>query len=157
MFDFINVIYYNFNSHQTCDFYTIKTIFIIFNKNVVDINRYMFYKFFETKIVCNNRNEIVNEENSALLFIQIINVFESISLLSHYLKLKKNCSIMLLRNLKQNMNLCNETRLQIKHIDVMTFNIHILDNKYNGKRYFISRILFASLNSNELYILFRRY
>ena len=71
----------------------------------------MLDKFFKIKIVYNNRNEIVNEKNNALLFIEIINAFESTSLSPHHLKLKKNYSIMLLRNLKQKMNLCNETRL----------------------------------------------
>ena len=71
----------------------------------------MLDKFSEIKIIYNNRNEIVNEENNALLFIEIMNAFESISLSSHYLKLKKNCSIMLLRNLKQEIDLYNETRL----------------------------------------------
>ena len=115
----------------------------------------MLDKFFKAKIIYNNYNEIVNKKNNALLLIKIINAFESNLLSSHHLKLKKNYSIMLLRNLKQKMSLCNETRLQIKYIDVITFDIHILDNKHNNKRYFISRISFAPPNSNELYTLFR--
>ena len=71
----------------------------------------MLYKFFKIKIIYNNRDEIVNEKDNALLFIKIINAFESILLSPHHLKLKKNCSIMLLRNLKQKMSLCNKTRL----------------------------------------------
>ena len=35
--------------------------------------------------------------------------------------------------------------------------MHILDNKHNDKRYFIFRILLAPPDSNESYILFRRY
>ena len=60
----------------------------------------MLDKFFKIKIVYNSRNEIMNEKNNILLFIKIINVFEPILLLSYYLKLKEDYSIILLRNLE---------------------------------------------------------
>ena len=46
-----------------------------------------------------NRDQVVNKKDNFLLFIELINVFKLISLLSHYLKLKKSYIIMLLRNL----------------------------------------------------------
>ena len=49
--------------------------------------------------MCINYDQIVNEKNNFLLFIELINIFKSISLLFHYLKLKNDCVIMLLRNL----------------------------------------------------------
>ena len=54
------------------------------------------------------------KKNHFLLFIEFINEFEFFLLLFHYLKLKSNCVMMLLRNLKSVRDLCNETRLQIK-------------------------------------------
>ena len=36
------------------------------------------------------------------------------------------------------------------------FDYYILDNEYNDKYYYILRISFASLDSNNLYIFFQR-
>ena len=46
-----------------------------------------------------NRDQIVNEKDNFLLFIELINVFELTFLSLHHLKLKKDYIIMLLRNL----------------------------------------------------------
>ena len=91
-------------------FYTFKAILCTFNKNIIRFNNQVLVKFFEINIVCNNRNQIVNEKNNFLLFIEFINEFEFVSLLFHYLKLKSNCVVMLLRNLKFVRDLYNETR-----------------------------------------------
>ena len=74
-------------------------ILYILNKNVVRFNNQIFNKFLKIKMIYINYNQIVNEENIFFLFIELINVFKSIFLLSHHLQLKKNCVIMLLRNL----------------------------------------------------------
>ena len=76
-------------------------------------------------IVHNNRNQIVNEEDSFFLFIEFINEFESVSLSFYHLKLKLNCIVMLLRNLKSVRNLHNETRFQIKQIEFRIFDYRI--------------------------------
>ena len=59
----------------------------------------MLDKFFEIKTIYNNRNQIVNKEDNFLLFMKLINVFESIFFSSYYLKLKNDCVIIMLRNL----------------------------------------------------------
>ena len=100
--------------------------------------------------------EIKSLIKKILLFIEFINEFELVSLLFHYLKLKSNCVVMLLRNLKFVRDLYNETRLQIKQIEFKTLNYRILKNDYNDKQHFISRILLVSFDSNNLYALFRR-
>ena len=59
----------------------------------------MLDKFFEIKTIYNNRDQIVNEEDSFLLFIELMNVFESVFFSFHYLKLKNDYMIMMLKNL----------------------------------------------------------
>ena len=59
----------------------------------------MFNRFFEIKIMCNNRDQIVNEEDNFLLFVKLINIFKSIFFLSHHLKLKNDYIIIMLKNL----------------------------------------------------------
>ena len=71
----------------------------------------MFDKFFKIKTIYNNRDQVVNEEDNFLLFIELINVFESISFSSHHLKLKNDYIIIILRNLQQIKDFYNETRL----------------------------------------------
>ena len=63
---------------------------------------------------------------------------------------------MLLRNLKPAQGLCNKTRLQVKSIKSKTLDCRILEDKHNGKRYYIPRISLASPDSNNLYTSFRR-
>ena len=152
----IDAIYDDLDSYRTAKFYTFRAILYTLNKNVARFNSQVLIKFSEIKIVYNSRNEVVNEEDSFLLSIEIINIFESASLSSHYLELKVNCVIMLLRNLKSTQNLCNETRLQVKSIESKTLDCRILKDRHNDKRYYISRISLASLDSNNLHALFRR-
>ena len=71
----------------------------------------MFNKFFEIKTMCNSRDQVVNEEDNFLLFIELMNAFESTFFSLHHLKLKNDYVIIMLRNLQQIKGLCNETRL----------------------------------------------
>ena len=45
---------------------------------------------------------------------------------------------------------------KFKYIKFKTFDYRILDDEYNDKRYYISRIFFISFDSNNLYAFFRR-
>ena len=62
----------------------------------------MLNKFSKIKTIHNNRDKVVNKKNNFLLFIEIINIFELISLSSYYLNSKKDYIIILLKNLKSN-------------------------------------------------------
>ena len=95
----INVIYRDLNSHRAFNFYIFKTILYTLNKNVIRFNNQILNNFFKIKTIYINHNQIVDEKNNFLLFIELINVFKSIFLSSHHLKLKKDYMIILLRNL----------------------------------------------------------
>ena len=116
----------------------------------------MLDKFFKIKTIYNNYNQVVNEEDNFLLFIELINVFESISFSSHYLKLKNDCIIIMLRNLQQIKGFYNETRLYVKHIEFKILDYRIFENEHNDKQHYVSRISLTPPDSNNLYILFRR-
>ena len=60
----------------------------------------MLNKFLKIKTIYNNRDQVVNEEDNFLLFIELINVFKLVSLSFHYLKLKNDYMIIMLRNLQ---------------------------------------------------------
>ena len=96
----IEAIYHSLGPYKTRDFYTARAILTTLNKNVANINRQVLDKFPGAKIVCNSRDEVVNEEDSFLLPTKIMNVFEPVSLPPYHLELKTECPVMLLRNLE---------------------------------------------------------
>lgn len=153
----IQAVYKDLGPHQPRAFYTARAILTTLNKNVADINRQVLDQFPGMKTVCNSRDEVVNEEDSALLPTEVMNAFEPVSLPPHYLELKKDCPVMLLRNLEQKAGLCNGTRLQVRHIGVTALDVHILGGDHDGERHFIPRIPLAPPESNELHAPFRRY
>lgn len=153
----IQAVYKDLGPHQPRAFYTARAILTTLNKNVADINRQVLDQFPGIKTVYNSRDEVVNEEDSALLPTEVMNAFEPVSLPPHYLELKKDCPVMLLRNLEQKAGLCNGTRLQVRHIGVTALDVHILGGDHDGERHFIPRIPLAPPESNELHAPFRRY
>jgi hypothetical protein len=58
----------------------------------------------------------------------------------HELKVKKNCSIILLRNIDPHNGLCNGTRLVIRGFQNNTIDAKIGNGQHAGKRVFILRI-----------------
>ena len=142
--------------HRTPAFYTSRAILCTLNKNVARFNDQILKKFPWVETVCNSRDEVVNKEDNFLLPIELMNSFEPASLTPHYLKLKLDCVVMLLRNLEQPMGLCNGTRLQVKQIGSKTLDRCILGGEHDGKRHYIPRIPLAPPDSNSLHAPFRR-
>ena len=153
----IEAVYNGIGPTQLPEYYTDRAILTTLNKNVADINRQVLDKFPGVKTVCTSRDQVVNEEDSALLPTEVMNAFEPVSLPPHQLELKTDCPVMLLRNLEQKLGLCNGTRLQVKHIGRTALDVTILGGERNGERHFIPRIPLAPPDSNELHAPFRRY
>ena len=153
----IDAIYKELGPHQPRKYYTARAILTTLNKNVAHINRQVLDKFPGAKTVCTSRDEVVNEEDSILLPTEVMNAFEPVSLPPHHLELKKDCPVMLLRNLEQKAGLCNGTRLQVRQIGTTALDVYILGGEHDGERHFIPRIPLAPPDSNELHAPFRRY
>ncbi|KAG7968462.1 hypothetical protein I3843_08G156400 [Carya illinoinensis] len=66
----------------------------------------------------------------------------------HELLLKKNCLIMLFRNIDPSKGLCNGTRLICRNFNRNVIDAEIAIGHYSGKRVFIPRILFLP-NADE--------
>ncbi|XP_062094265.1 uncharacterized protein LOC133800323 [Humulus lupulus] len=71
-----------------------------------------------------------------------LNTLTPNGLLPHELLLKKNCPIMLLRNINPSEGLCNGTRLICRTFDQNIIDAEIAVKHHMGKRIFIPRILF---------------
>ena len=98
----IHIVYLIFIRLERSFVFSIKTWYDLIIKSLIN---------FLIKSIYINRDQIVNKKNNFLLFIELINIFESIVLPLYHLKLKKNCIIILLKNLQQSQELCNKTRL----------------------------------------------
>lgn len=152
----IEAIYRDIGPHRPPEFYTSRAILCTLNKNVARFNSQVLDKFPGAKTVCTSRDQVVNEEDSFLLPTEMMNSFEPASLPPHHLELKQGCVVMLLRNLEQNLGLCNGTRLQVKHIGSKTLDCRVLGGEHNGKQHYIPRIPLAPPDSNSLHAPFRR-
>lgn len=152
----VDAIYRDLGPHRSPDFYTSSPILYTLNKNVARINAQVLDKFSGAKTVCQSRDQVVNEEDNFLLSTENLYIFEPAALPPHHLKLKSDSIIMLLKNLKQPMSLCNDTRLQVKHIGTKTLDCRILEGEYDGSRHYIPRIPLSPPDSNSLHAPFRR-
>jgi ATP-dependent DNA helicase PIF1 len=64
-------------------------------------------------------------------------------LLSHELRIKINCPLILLRNLDPRNGLCNGTRLVVKAVNKHILDVEIVNGTHAGDRVFIPRILLS--------------
>jgi hypothetical protein len=74
----------------------------------------------------------------------------------HELTLKKNCPIMLLRNINPSEGLCNGTRLVCKNFERNVIDAEISIGEHHGKRVFLPRIPFIPLEGDKNSIPFKR-
>ena len=58
----------------------------------------------------------------------------------HELKVKKNCPVILLRNLDPHNGLCNGTRLVVRGFQNNSIDAEIVNGQHAGKRVFLLRI-----------------
>lgn len=74
----------------------------------------------------------------------------------HELILKKNCPVMLLRNINSSEGLCNGTRLICKHFETNVIHAEVVGGDYSGKIVFLPRIPFIPLDTNSCPFAFKR-
>ena len=74
----------------------------------------------------------------------------------HELKIKKNCPVILLRNLDPHHGLCNRTRLIVKAFEDNTIDCEIVNGQHAGNRIFIPRISWSPSEDISLPFKFKR-
>jgi ATP-dependent DNA helicase PIF1 len=74
----------------------------------------------------------------------------------HELKIKKNCPVILLRNLDPHNELYNGTRLVVKAFEDNAIDCEIVNSQHAGKRVFIPRIPLSLLEDISLPFKFKR-
>ncbi|RCV12072.1 hypothetical protein SETIT_2G239300v2 [Setaria italica] len=74
----------------------------------------------------------------------------------HELTIKKNCPVILLRNLDPHNGLCNGTRLIVRGFQNNVIDAEIVNSQHEGKRVFIPRILMSPSENLSLPFEFKR-
>eukprot|EP00116_Pleurobrachia_bachei_P000295 sb/3460557/ len=88
------------------------------------------------KVIEDDSNEISN------LTTEFLNSVNPSGMPAHCLKLKKGCTVMLLRNLDSKSGLCNGTRLRVESLGNSVIEVSIIsgNSRFLGKKAFIPRI-----------------
>ena len=88
--------------------------------------------------------------------LDFLNSITSNGLPPHELKVKKNCPVILLRNLDPHNGLCNGTRLVVRGFQNNSIDAEIVNGQHAGKRVFIPRIPMSPSEDLTLPFKFKR-
>ena len=85
-------------------------------------------------------HDSVDDDSNNNYPLDFINSITPNGLPPHELRIKKNCPVILLRNLDPHNGLCNSTRLVVKGFDDNAIDAEIVNGQMLGKGFFIPRI-----------------
>ncbi|KAK9082218.1 hypothetical protein Syun_031310 [Stephania yunnanensis] len=152
----INHIYGKLNDYaNNLDAMTTRAILTTKNEFVDGINQLFIEEFVGDMVKYYSFDQIIdNNEHSVTEEILNSLVFNGIP--PHELILKKNCLIMLLRNINPAEGLCNGTRLICRHFERNVIDAEIINGDYKGKRVFLARIPFVPNEGDKCPVQFKR-
>lgn len=125
------------------------------NENVDFINMMLIEQFPGDSIKYYSFDEAINI-NAQLCDEDFFNTLTPNGVPPHELILKKNCPIILLRNINPSEGLCNGTRLICKRFDRNIIDAEITVGQYKNKRVFLPRIPFVPCENDISPIRFKR-
>ena len=141
--------------HSNFESITNRAILTIRNEFVNDINDIIMSRFpGETKTYISSNKAF--EDRQQADYEDFFQNFNPPSLPPHLLTLKKNCPIMLLRNLNPAEGLCNGTRLICLNFCDYVIHAKITIRNFIGKEVFIPRIPLQCSNDDTCAIPFKR-
>jgi len=98
----------------------------------------------------------VDDDSNNSCPLDFLNSITPNGLPPHELKVKKNCPIILLRNLDPHNGLCNGTRLVVRAFEDNAIDAEIVNGQHHGKRVFILRIPLSPSEDINLPFKFKR-
>ncbi|KAK0417481.1 hypothetical protein QR680_013034 [Steinernema hermaphroditum] len=110
------------------------------NQKVLDLMSGEEVKYKSIDAVQEDESSDTSLYNPVMFPTEFLNSVTHSSLPPHELKLKKNCTVMLLRNLNINEGLCNGTRLRVENMRQNLLICKILSGDKAGETAFIPRI-----------------
>ncbi|KAK9694726.1 PIF1-like helicase [Popillia japonica] len=137
-----------------------KAILTPLNENCHLINERILNQNENQEIVYHSIDDVISDdpETRDMYPVEFLNSLTPSGFPQHTLKLKDGCIIMLLRNLNVRANLCNGTRLLVRHLGELYIDAEIIrfDGQLSNKRVFIPRIDFTTNQTSNLPFIMRR-
>ena len=100
--------------------------------------------------------DCVNDDSQNTYPIDFLNSITPSGLPPHELRVKKNCPIILLRNLDPHNGLCNGTRLMVRGFEDNAIDAEIVNGQHSRERVFIPRIPLSPSEDITLPFRFKR-
>ncbi|XP_039778097.1 ATP-dependent DNA helicase PIF1-like [Panicum virgatum] len=125
------------------------------NEYVDSLNAMMIAKFSgEEKVYYSH--DSVDDDSTNNYPLDFLNSITPNGLPPHELKIKKNCPVILIRNLDPPHGLCNGTRLIVKAFEDNAIDCEIINGQHAGNRVFIPRIPLSPSEDISLPFKFKR-
>ncbi|XP_020696595.2 uncharacterized protein LOC110109740 [Dendrobium catenatum] len=152
----INVIFPSLQDKSTCSDYIMERSILATKNEYVDRLNQKLIKIFPGDDVTYFSFDSVTDDSSNLYQVEFLNSLTPNGLPPHRLTLKKNCPIMLLRNLDPSNGSCNRTRMICKSFKNNVVVARISMGQFSGKIVMIPRIPLCVSDDEALPFKFQR-
>jgi len=125
------------------------------NEHVDAVNALMIDRFLGKQKIFYSFDS-VDDDSRNNYPLDFLNSITPNGLPPHELKVKKNCPVILLRNLDPHNGLCNGTRLVVRGFQNNSIDAEIVNGQHAGKRVFIPRIPMSPSEDLTLPFKFKR-
>ena len=125
------------------------------NEHVDSLNAMMIAKFPGKEKIYYSHDS-VDDDSTNNYPLDFLNSITPNGLSSHELKIKKDCHVILLRNIDPHNGLCNGTRLIVKALEDNVIDCEIVNGQHAGNRVFIPRIPLSPSEDISLPFKFKR-
>lgn len=137
------------------DYMSERAILSTRNEHVDALNARMISVFPGEEKIFYSFDSVDDDSNNSYP-LDFLNSITPNGLPPHELKVKKNCPIILLRNLDPHNGLCNGTRLVVRAFEDNAIDAEIVNGQHHGKRVFIPRIPLSPSEDINLPFKFKR-
>ena len=132
-----------------------RVILTLRNDHVDDINNLVIHQFLGNATTYYSFDEPL-DTTKYTIHEDFLNSLTPHGFPPHELLLKPHCPVMLLRNINPSQELCNGTRLICCRFDHNIIDAEISVGHHRGKRIFLPRIPFISIENEKHVFLFKR-
>ena len=132
------------------------TILATKNDVVDEINSLIMSKITEESQTFISADSVVENESAHLYPIEFLNTLNISGIPPHRLTLKRNCRVILMRNINPSIGLCNGTRLKIINLNRRVITADICSGAFKDRRVLIPRINLTTVDSGLPFTLKRR-
>ncbi|XP_019107151.2 uncharacterized protein LOC109136006, partial [Beta vulgaris subsp. vulgaris] len=130
------------------------------NEIVEIVNDHVLFTIHKQEKVYLSSDAISKEEGNfgvhEIYSTEFLNTIRCYGLPNHSIRLKVGAPVMLIRNIDQTSELCNGTRLVIKHLGNHVIEATVISGSNVGEKVFIARMTLTPSDSTKFLIRFQR-